>query len=159
MSSLVIEHLFNQVLGGPRDLTVLDELLSPAFVDNSSLPDQPTDRSSVRAKLEALRAGFPDVVFLLDASICEGDIAAARWHWIGTHTGPFAGMPATGRNVAVRGMDFYRVNGDQIVEHWEVVDQAALMTQLQSACSDPPNLSLNPDASPAALTRRPLGAG
>jgi len=23
----------------------------------------------------------------------------------------------------------------------------------------PPNLSLNPDASPAALTRRPLGAG
>ena len=25
--------------------------------------------------------------------------------------------------------------------------------------SMPPNLSLNPDASPAALTRRPLGAG
>jgi len=23
----------------------------------------------------------------------------------------------------------------------------------------PPNISLNPDASPAALTRRPLGAG
>jgi len=26
-------------------------------------------------------------------------------------------------------------------------------------CSMGPNLSLNPDASPAALTRRPLGAG
>jgi hypothetical protein len=30
---------------------------------------------------------------------------------------------------------------------------------LQRITLVPPNLSLNPDASPAALTRRPLGAG
>jgi hypothetical protein len=45
-----------------------------------------------------------------------------------------------------------------------MVWQVSLMRQMSGAMSArcltmPPNLSLNPDASPAALTRRPLGAG
>jgi predicted ester cyclase len=124
MTSPVIERLYSQVLGGPRDLALLDELLSPKFVDHSALPGQSTDRSGVRAKLEMLRVGFPDVVFALDASISEGDLAAARWHWTAANTGTFAGAPPTGRQVTMRGMDFYRIEGNRIVEHWDVIEQA-----------------------------------
>lgn len=129
MISQVVSRLFGEVLGGPRDLDLLDGLLSPEYLDHSPVGGV-ADRSGVRPKLEALRAGFPDVTFTLEAIISEGDIVAARWYWTGTHTGPFMGLAPTGRRVSVRGMDFYRVANCQIVEHWEVVDQAGLMAQL-----------------------------
>jgi hypothetical protein len=41
----------------------------------------------------------------------------------------------------------------------DVGDATLVELPCQWAMAVPPNLSLNPDASPAALTRRPLGAG
>jgi len=43
---------------------------------------------------------------------------------------------------------------------WPVLELEGSMVALApTLVAMPPNLSLNPDASPAALARRPLGAG
>jgi predicted ester cyclase len=48
----------------------------------------------------------------------------------GTNTGPFQGMPPTGRPVEVESIDIVRVRDGRYVEHWGVIDMAAMMLQL-----------------------------
>lgn len=129
-SAAPIRRLFDEVLSGARDLDVLDELPAPDYLDHSPAPGVPSNRAGVRVKLEALRAAFPDVRFTLAATVAEGALTAVRWRWEGTHRGPFAGIPPTGRRVSVEGMDFYRTSEGRIAEHWDVVDEAGLMAQL-----------------------------
>lgn len=129
MSTGPVDRLFCEVLSGPRDLGILDDLLSPDYVDHSPAGGA-SDRTGVRPKLEALRTGFSDVTFTLEATVSEGDVVAARWHWHGTHDGAFTGYGPTGRQVTVRGMDFYRIVSGRICEHWDVVDSAGLLAQI-----------------------------
>ncbi len=68
--------------------------------------------------------------FTLEAIVGEDEIVAARYHWTGTHRGAFLGIPPTGRTVLVRGMDFYRLRENKIVEHWDNVDELGMLTQL-----------------------------
>jgi steroid delta-isomerase-like uncharacterized protein len=90
----------------------------------------PPGRAGVRPKIEALRSAFPDLRFLLEALIGEGALVAARSVWRGTHTGAFQGIAATGKEVQVAAMDFYRIEEGRVVEHWDNVDQLGLLRQL-----------------------------
>lgn len=125
----VIQRLFDEVLNAGK-LDLLDELLGMDFVDRNPAPGLTQGRAGVRSKIEALRAAFPDLRFLLDALVAEGTLVAARSTWTGTHRGAFSGIPATGREVRVRAMDFYRLEEEHIVEHWDNVDELGLLRQL-----------------------------
>jgi predicted ester cyclase len=60
----------------------------------------------------------------------DGDKLIVRNRLIGTNSGPFMGMPATGKRAEVEGIDIVRmVNGMQ-AEHWGVFDAAGMMQQL-----------------------------
>jgi predicted ester cyclase len=48
----------------------------------------------------------------------------------GTHEGDFMGIPASGKKIEVSNFDFVRIENDQAVEHWGVIDTAALMEQI-----------------------------
>lgn len=47
-----------------------------------------------------------------------------------THGGPFLGLPATGRPVDIRIMDFYHRRGDRLSENWIFIDMPDLFLQL-----------------------------
>jgi len=79
---------------------------------------------------------FPAYEVIAEELIAEKDLVAVRATFQGVHSGPFAGIPATGRSVSVPFMIIYRVAGDRIVEHWMQFDAAALMSQLQVALSN-----------------------
>lgn len=132
MPAAPVDRLFAEVLAGPRNLDLLDSLLAADYVDRTA-PAGSNDRRAVRPKLEALRAGFSDIMFVLEDKVAHGATVAARWYWRGTHDGPFMGYAATGATVIVRGMDFYRIAGARIAEHWDVVDTAGLVAQLEQS--------------------------
>jgi len=48
----------------------------------------------------------------------------------GTNTGPLMGMPATGKQATVTGMDITRMANGKVVEHWGQLDMLGLMQQL-----------------------------
>ena len=63
-----------------------------------------------------LVASFPDLRFeLVSAALTADDSVAAQWVMRGTNTGSFAGLPPTGREVALAGADFIRCGPDGIV--------------------------------------------
>ena len=58
--------------------------------------------------LGMMRSGFSDVQWSLEETIAEEDRIAARFTMRGTHDGTFFGVPATGKKIEVRAMNFYR---------------------------------------------------
>ena len=76
---------------------------------------------------------FPDRrVGNLDNLIAEGDFVGASGlpgvH--ATHTGPYLGHAASGKPIAVNGIDFWRRDGDLFTENWVFVDMLHLFGQM-----------------------------
>ena len=58
------------------------------------------------------------------------DTAYRRWTAVGTNTGDFWGMPATGKQATVTGITIDRIIGGRIAESWTNWDALGLMQQL-----------------------------
>jgi predicted ester cyclase len=124
-----IRMLFEQVLNKGED-GLLDDLIAMDYIEHHPVPGQAPGAAGIKNKLKGLRASFPDIRFFLEELIAEHDLVAARYHWKATQTGPFMDLAPTGKHVVVRGMDFYRVSGGKVVEHWDSVDRLGLLQQL-----------------------------
>lgn len=111
----------------------LDDLatqLAPDFIDDES-PDNPPGPAAVRVNAEGARAAFPDMTVSVDDAVVEGPAAAVVSTWRGTHTGPLAGMPPTGRPIEFRGIVIWRFDSQgRIVRRTTFNIRAAAAAQL-----------------------------
>ena len=48
----------------------------------------------------------------------------------GTHSAEIMGMPATGKTIDVKVMDFYRLEGTRIAENWLPIDVLGMASQM-----------------------------
>jgi steroid delta-isomerase-like uncharacterized protein len=111
---------------------VANELLSPDFTNHTPFPGFGGGRDEVIRLFTALRTAFPDLRVAIDEQFVNGDMVATRKTFHGTHLGEFLGARATGKKVKIRVVDFVRVKNGKMCEHWNVVDLATLISQLQS---------------------------
>jgi predicted ester cyclase len=102
-------------------LDVFDELLAEDVVDRSG-PAAAHGVPSFKARAGAVRAAFADIEICVDDWVVDGNAIAWRWTLSGTHVGPFAGLEPTGRRATLRGVNFQRLRGHRVVEHWTLVD-------------------------------------
>ena len=77
-----------------------------------------------------LRAAFTDRHYHTERYLADGDWAACFGHIDALHSGPFMGIPATGRRVRIPYMDFWRVTDGRIADNPVSVDFAAVLAQL-----------------------------
>ena len=82
------------------------------------------------ALTDRLRVAFPDMQFTLQDLIASEDRVVVRWTMDGTHAGPLAGIPATGKRVQQRANVIYRLADGKIAEGWALMDQAGMLRQL-----------------------------
>jgi predicted ester cyclase len=83
------------------------------------------------AELRAVVRSFPDYHCELRHLLVDSPWIAARLTDTGTHRGPFLGVPATGRSVAVPEFAFYRVDAGRIAEVWGSAFHVHLLEQLR----------------------------
>ena len=76
------------------------------------------------------QAAFSDKVCIDEARLAEGEWMAAFGRQEATHSGEFMGIPATGKRVEIRYMDFWKVEDGKIVDNWVMVDFPHVMQQL-----------------------------
>jgi predicted ester cyclase len=112
------------------NLQVVDEILAPDFVDHTPLPGIPPTRDGVKSFFAALQAALPDLRIEILDQIAEGGGVATRKRFTGTHGGPFLGVPASGLPIDFEVIDILRSRDGRITDHWVVVDQLGLLTQL-----------------------------
>ncbi len=77
-----------------------------------------------------LRTAFPDLRFTVEDQIAEGDRVVTRWTATGTHDGEFQGIPPTGKQVRLTGIDIDRLADGKVVECWPEVNEVGLLRQL-----------------------------
>src|SRR5215207_10775274 len=67
------EEVLNQ-----GDLSVVDELIAPDFFNHEAPPGRDRGPESMRWLATMLRTAFPDLRFIIEALVAEGDIVAGR---------------------------------------------------------------------------------
>jgi steroid delta-isomerase-like uncharacterized protein len=105
------------------------ELLADDVVDRSG-PTESHGSESFKARARAVTAAIANRHVTVDALVIEGDRIAWRWTLTGTHAGVLLGVAPTGKAITLRGVNFQRVQGGTVVEHWTLADFAGLVRQL-----------------------------
>jgi len=137
----VVRRLFED--GFNRDQgAVIEQLVGAEYVDAAG----ERGPNAFKQVMTRLRTAFPDLVYTIEDILGEGDEVAVRWHWTGTHRGPFRGVPPTERSVTNSGTAIFRVRDSQIVAATLETDRLGF---LQNIGVVPPNEMLFKQ--PAAL--------
>ncbi len=138
-----VEKLF-ETFSSTGDVAVLEQLVSPDYVG----PQGGKGPAGFNAVVVGLRNAFPDIHYTVDELVAEGDSVAVRWHWTGTHRGPFRGYPPTGKAVSNSGSGIFRFQDDKVVAADLETDRLGFLQQIGVV---PENVGLGPRAgSPAA---------
>ena len=119
-----IEELFNQ-----KNLATIDELNTPDVVlHNASMTIQ--GREPYKQFVSMYNAAFPDLHFLVEDLIAEGDKVVTRYMAQGTQQGALMGIAPTGKQVSVTNILITRIANDKAVEQWLNFDALGMLQQL-----------------------------
>ena len=111
------------------NLDVLEELISPHYVNHTEERDI-EGIEGLRAFALAMRAALPDMRHTIHVQLTEGDLEAHRWTISGTHQGEWAGIPASGNPVAVKGLSLSRIEDGKVAEEWTFTNSLEMMMQI-----------------------------
>ena len=125
----LVQRFYDDLWNAWDDVAVPD-VLADDFRFRGSLGTVTHDLAGWRLYRDAVRAGAGDFRNEVVSLVAEGDTAAARLHWSGTHTGTLAGLPASRRPFAYDGAAFFTARDGRLVEAWVLGDLAGLRAQL-----------------------------
>jgi len=110
-----------------KDLTILDEVISPDFFDPTFTLHGPEDYKQFET---AFFEGFPDWRETIEDIIAEGDKVWVRFTGTGTHTGEWRGLAPTGKKVTFRGVQIWRLVDGKVVSKASILDLLDALNQL-----------------------------
>ncbi len=116
------------VVFNEHELDRTGDFLAEDYIQHNPLVEQ--GRAGFVAFFEPFFAAAPDTAVELLEVVAEGDRVMVYTRFTGTYEGMFAGVEVAQKPFDFFTADVYRVEGDALAEHWDVVDQLALLTQL-----------------------------
>jgi steroid delta-isomerase-like uncharacterized protein len=120
-----VRRFYQEVINA-RNLDAIDELLAADGLDHTS-GSQSAEQS--RQFVSMLFQAFPDLRVEVHDVVAEGELVAARVTYTGTHQGEFVGIPATGRQTTVNGVDSFRMQEGRQAERWGGPDMFSFLVQ------------------------------
>jgi predicted ester cyclase len=99
-------------------LDVVDEILTPDFVDHSLLPGQASSREGYKQSAAEFYAAFSFADFTIEAQIAEGDMVVTRFSTRCIQRGEFLGVPPSGEVGTYSTIRINRIVGGKITDEW-----------------------------------------
>ncbi|CAN5639184.1 hypothetical protein BH11ACT8_BH11ACT8_05270 [soil metagenome] len=129
-NKLVVRRLFRAI----DDLspTLHRDFFDEAYVDHTPLPipGLATGIEGAKQVYAVNQAAFSDPWHTIEGQVAEGDLVVTWMTAGGRHTGELLGVPATGKDVTMKGVTIFGVVGDRIVSRWGMSDLMGLFVQL-----------------------------
>jgi predicted ester cyclase len=125
-----VESFFELFAAGK--ITDATELFDPSCI--TVMPAGALTQAEHEGMGRAFKAGLPDCYMAVDRIVESGDEIVVLGHFKGTHSGdlqsPGGTIPASGKALNLRFMDYFKVVGGMIVDHQTIFDQIEMLTQL-----------------------------
>ena len=121
----LVEEYFNT-----GDPAILDEWLSPNFVNNNPPAGIPGNREGFEQYVNVLRSAFPDLHFVVNQLIAEGQTVAAYLTATGTLQEHFWGAEPTGKSVLISTIWIARFADGKVADWWSTWDWWSVMQQI-----------------------------
>jgi predicted ester cyclase len=99
-------------------LDVVDEILTPDFVDHSLLPGQASSREGYKQSAAEFYAAFSFADLTIEAQIAEGDMVVTRFSTRCIQRGEFLGVPPSGEVGTYSTIRINRIVGGKITDEW-----------------------------------------
>jgi len=128
-NTAIVQRFVDEVINHGR-YEVCDEIVDEDFIELDPLPGQRQGREGLKEVIAMMRAAFPDIHWVTDETISSGEKVVTRFTWTGTHSGPFLGIPATGRPVTVKGVVIDRLVNSRMTDSRILMDTFGLMMRL-----------------------------
>ncbi len=117
-----IRRLFDEVLTHDQ-LDMIDVLYhedyefdAPALAGSGAATS--SGREAFKQRVVAFRQAFPDMKYIVQDFIGEGDLVVTKMLMTGTHKGPFAGFAPTGRFSEITGIHVAQFLDGKIRKTW-----------------------------------------
>lgn len=129
-----VEALFRAL--NEHDLDKLIELHTvDALWEDPELAEPVRGRAAIAVRAAAMFRAFPDLHFLqdeLEIYLADSGRVAARWHAVGTMTGPIEppGFAPTGKKASISGVCFYEFEDGLLARHTILYDTMGLLRQV-----------------------------
>ena len=125
-----VERFFELFAAGK--ITDATELFDSSCI--TLMPTGPMTRADHEGMGLAFKAGLPDSSMAIDRVVESGDEIVVLGYFKGTDTGdlqsPGGTIPASGRKLNLRFMEYFKVVNGMIVDHQTIFDQVEMLTQL-----------------------------
>lgn len=121
----VFDELFSQ-----GNFDAADEIYASGHTSHDPQAPGVNGAAAMKHYIGMYRAAFPDLHVSIDDTIAEGDRVVIRWTARGTHQGELMGVPPTGKQAVVTGINIFRVSDGRIQEEWVNWDTLGLLQQL-----------------------------
>ncbi len=113
-----------------RDAVVLAAAFAEDAVYTSMLVGTIRGRPEIEALYRSWFTAFPQMEFVVESRLVDGDHAAVHWSQNGTHTGEFCGLPGSGRLFVLPGAFFMTCRNGKITNLRSIYDFTGLLLQL-----------------------------
>ena len=110
------------------NIASFDKYYASSYVYHSAEADK--NREEYKQLCQAYFTAFPDLHITTDDLIAEGDKVTKIWTARCTHKGELMGIPATGKQIVVKGIEVFRIADGKIAELWASMDNLGMMQQL-----------------------------
>lgn len=122
-------RLYEEVINQERQ-EVVDDIFAPDAILHDPFTGTSYGAKAFKGLLGIFDTAFPHHRVVVERVLAEGEYVAVLHTHHATHTGPFLGMPATGKSVIVNGLELFRFADGRIAEFWRKDDDASLLMQL-----------------------------
>lgn len=126
----VAQEMFGAIAAGGDVDAAVDKYMAEDFIEHEEIPGMGNTRDTPRQLFKMMHAAITDFHVDVHDLLQEGDKVVARVSFVGTHTGEFMGVPASGNPVDINAIDILQFRGDQCVAHWGVMDMAGALAQM-----------------------------
>ena len=124
----VVQQVFDAVNSG--DLNRLGDLVTDDIAVHTPISGIEPGREGFRQFIGLYLSAFPEQHVEIHELVAEGDRVLARHTHHVIHGGEFAGLPPTGKQATVDGLELFRVSDGRIAEMWHHDDLLGLLQQL-----------------------------
>ena len=119
---------FNEDFWNKHNIAAFENYFTADFIVHFA--DGDLNGEQYKGLCQAYFAAFPDLHITTDDLVAEGDKVTKVWTANSTHKGELMGIPATGKQIVVKGIEVFRIADGKIAEIWASMDNLGMMQQL-----------------------------